>query len=127
MAIILDHLGIITATDEENAAVASFFAEVLGLPVEGDAGRGYAEVKTGGPTISLHRGAMTDDVRPHGGTLLQFRCDDVRGFVERARARGAVVAVEPVQTDWGTLSAYLSGPHGVLVELYSWTATDTAG
>jgi predicted enzyme related to lactoylglutathione lyase len=120
MTITLDHLGIITATNEENAELAAFFADVLGLPVRGDAGQGYAEVQTGGPTIALHRGAMVDGVRPHGGTLLQFRCDDVRAAVEQARSRGADISVEPHETDWGTLSAYLSGPHGVLVELYAW-------
>ncbi len=117
--ITLDHLGIITSTNEENAQVAAFFSDVLGLTVDGDASEGYAEVKTGGPTISLHRGAMVDGVGPHGGTLLQFRCDDVRGFVEQARSRGGEVALEPVETDWGTVSAYLAGPHGVLVELYA--------
>ena len=119
MPITLDHLGIITATNGENAEVAAFFADILGLPVEGDAADGYAEVKTGGPTISLHRGALTDDVRPHGGTLLQFRCDDVRAFAAEVVARGGTLAVEPTETDWGTVSAYVAGPHGVLVELYS--------
>lgn len=99
---------------------------VDGLPVYGDAGQGYAEVTTGGPTIALHCAAMVDSVRPHGGTMLQFRCDDVRGVVEQARARGGVIAVEPVETDWGTLSAYLSGPHGVLIELYSWVKTPSS-
>jgi hypothetical protein len=66
-----------------------------------------------------------DDVRPHGGTLLQFRSDDVCGFVETVRARGATIALEPVETDWGTLSAYVAGPHGVLVEVYAFTSAAT--
>jgi len=47
-----------------------------------------------GPEVDVE---LTDDVRLHGGTL----------------------AVEPTETDWGTVSAYVAGPHGVLVELYS--------
>jgi predicted enzyme related to lactoylglutathione lyase len=118
MTITLDHLGILATTNEENAEIATFFAEVLGLPVTGDAASGYAEVLTGGPTISLHRGALTEDVRPHGGTLLQFACPDVPAFIEQVRARGGAIAVEPTRTDWGTVSAYIAGPHGVLVEVY---------
>jgi hypothetical protein len=44
----------------------------------------------------------------------------VRAEVEGARARGGQITLEPVDTDWGTTSAYVSGPHGVLVELYEW-------
>ena len=124
--IALDHLGIITATNEENAAVAAFFTDVLGLPVSGDAAEGYAEVATGGPTISLHRGLMVDDVAPHGGTLLQFRCDDVQAFVAAARTRGGKIAMEPTLTDWGTESAYIAGPHGVLVEIYAFVDATSA-
>lgn len=125
MTIALDHLGIITTTDQENAEVGAFFSDVLGLAVTGNPADGYAEVATGGPTIALHRGAMVDGVGPHGGTLLQFRSDDVAGFVEQARARGGVIAVEPHLTDWGMHSAYIRGPHGVLVEVYAFTTAAT--
>jgi catechol 2,3-dioxygenase-like lactoylglutathione lyase family enzyme len=117
MSIVLDHIGIITATNE-NAEVGAFFADVLGLPVDGDPADGYAEVATGGPTIALHRGTPVDELRPHGGTLLPFRSDDVAGFVEQVRGRGGVIAVEPHQTDWGTVSAYITGPRGILLEVY---------
>jgi catechol 2,3-dioxygenase-like lactoylglutathione lyase family enzyme len=120
MSIVLDHIGIITATNDENAEVGAFFADVLGLPVEGDPADGYAEVATGGPMIALHRGSPLEDRQsPHGGTLLQFRGDDVAGFVEEVRGRGGVIVVEPHETDWGTLSTYVSGPHGILLEIYS--------
>ena len=64
--------------------------------------------------------APVEDVRPHGGTLLQCSADDVRAEVEAIRSRGGEVAREPFDTDWGTTSAYVAGPHGVLVELYQW-------
>jgi lactoylglutathione lyase len=120
MAIRFDHLGILTATDAENAEIAAFFADVLALPVSGDGAEGYAEVDGGGMTIALHRGAPVDDVRPHGGTLLQCSADDVRAETEAVRSRGGNVIKEPFDTDWGTTSAYVAGPHGVLVELYQW-------
>jgi lactoylglutathione lyase len=93
------------------------------MEVSGDAGEGYAEVKAGDVTIALHTGALIDDYRPHGGTLLQCSCDDLWAEVERVRARGGQISLEPVDTDWGTTSAYVSGPHGVLVELYEWCAS----
>lgn len=40
--------------------------------------------------------------------------------MEAIRSRGGVVSLEPVDTDWGTTSAYISGPNGVLVEIYQW-------
>jgi uncharacterized glyoxalase superfamily protein PhnB len=118
MGIALDHVWIITATNEQNADVGTFFRDVLALEVDGDPADGYAEVRAGGQTIALHRGTPVEPLTPHGGTLLQFRSDDVSAFVEQARGRGALVAVEPHDTDWGTVSACLTGPHGVLVEVY---------
>ena len=91
----------------------------LGLEISGNAGEGYAEVKAGATTIALHARAMIDDFGPHGGTLLQFSSDDVRADIEEIRGRGGNVVLEPVDSDWGTTSAYVAGPHGVLVELYT--------
>jgi predicted enzyme related to lactoylglutathione lyase len=71
-------------------------------------------------TIALHRGSMINEVTPHGGTLLQFSSDDVRADIETIRARGGKISLEPTDTDWGTTSAYISGPNGVLVEVYQW-------
>ncbi|MFI5734772.1 VOC family protein [Kribbella sp. NPDC051587] len=121
MNLSFDHLGLLSDTAEKNQDLADFFAGVLGLEVDGDASQGYAEVKAGAITIALHTGAMIDDFGPHGGTLLQFRSDDVRADVEEIRGRGGKIALEAVDTDWGTTSAYVAGPHGVLVELYEWT------
>jgi predicted enzyme related to lactoylglutathione lyase len=121
MNLSFDHLGLLSDTAEKNQGLADFFAGVLGLEIDGDASQGYAEVKAGAITIALHTGAMIDDFGAHGGTLLQFRSDDVRADVEEIRGRGGKIALEAVDTDWGTTSAYVAGPHGVLVELYEWT------
>lgn len=120
MALSFDHLGIITRSAQENADMAAFFAQVLDLLVEGDAADGYAEVHAGAMTIALHHGAMIGDIAPLGGTLLQFRCSDVDAETAAVRSRGGAISLEPTDTDWGTRSAYISGPHGLLVELYAW-------
>jgi predicted enzyme related to lactoylglutathione lyase len=118
MTLRFDHLGLLSDTAEKNQDLADFFAGILGLEVSGNAAEGYAEVKAGTITIALHHGAMIDAVTPHGGTLLQFSSDDVRRDIEEIRGRGGKIALEPTETDWGTTSAYVAGPHGVLVELY---------
>lgn len=101
--------------------VARFFADVMNLPVRGEPAAGYAEVDAGVATLALHRGLLAQSlVTPLGGVLLQLGCGDARAEVDALRARGADVALEPVDTDWGTTSAYVRGPHGVLVEVFSW-------
>ncbi|HEY3558764.1 MAG TPA: VOC family protein [Kribbella sp.] len=117
MSLRFDHVGLLTDTREKNQEIAHFFTAVLGLEITGNAAEGYAEVKAGATTIALHTGAMTD-FTPHGGTLLHFTSDDVHADVEKIRGRGGDIALEPTTTDWGT-SAYVRGPYGILVELYT--------
>ena len=117
MTLTVGYVGLLSHTDEENAALASFFADALGLAVDGDAHSGYAEVKIGDVTIALHRGAMVE-FTPLGGVLLQLACEDVDAEVEAVRQRGGEIALEPSDTDWGTRHAYVRGPQGLLVELY---------
>ncbi|MEV6284613.1 VOC family protein [Kribbella sp. NPDC051770] len=113
----LNHLSLLTDTDAKNQEIADFFGQVLGLPVRGNAGEGYAEIDAGDIVVSLHRGALIDDYGPLGGTLLQFETEDVHGDIEAIRGRGGKVVLEPMETDWGSTSAYVAGPHGVLVEI----------
>jgi catechol 2,3-dioxygenase-like lactoylglutathione lyase family enzyme len=113
----LGYVGLLSRTDEDNAALAEFFGQTLGLPVDGDAAGGYAEVKVGDVSVALHRGALVE-FPPLGGVLLQLGCDDVDAETEAVRGRGGDVAVEPSDTDWGTRHAYVRGPQGLLVELY---------
>lgn len=114
----LEHLGLVSETNEQNQQLAAFFGDILGLEVTGDAADGYAEIRLGVLTISLHRGNLIDQVTPHGGTLLQFHTDDLAADLEEIRGRGGNIALEPTKTDWGSTSAYIAGPNGVLVELY---------
>ncbi|WP_433168426.1 VOC family protein [Kribbella sp. CA-247076] len=117
-----DHLGLLSDTTAKNQEIAAFFGDVLGLEISGNAAEGYAEVKAGAMTIALHTGAMVDDYGAHGGTLLQFSSDNVRADVEEIRGRGGRIVLEPTETDWGTTSAYVAGPHGILVELYKFNS-----
>jgi predicted enzyme related to lactoylglutathione lyase len=116
VAIQLDHVGIVSPSPEQNRDVAEFFEKVLGCPVEGDPGEGYAEVRIGGSVVALHSGARAE-IGSHGGTLLQLTSDAVDADVAAARSRGGVIAAEPEDLPWGR-SAYVAGPHGVMVEIY---------
>jgi predicted enzyme related to lactoylglutathione lyase len=116
VAVRLDHVGIVSSTPAENQDVARFFERVLGCAVEGDPRDGYAEARIGAAAIALHCGARTE-LGPHGGTLLQLTSDDVDADVAAITARGGVIAADPADMPWGR-SAYVAGPHGVMVELY---------
>ena len=112
----LDHVGIVAAGPAELSQIAGFFTGVLGYTLDGDPAGGYAEVLIGSAVVALHAGARAE-VGPHGGTLLQLTSDDVDGEVAAIRGRGGVIAAEPDDLPWGR-SAYVAGPHGVMVEIY---------
>lgn len=116
MAVQLDHAGIVSAGAAENQELAAFFSDVLGCRVDGDPIEGYAEVRIGDGVVALHAGARAD-VGRHGGTLLQLTCEDTDAEVAAIRSRGGVIAAEPDDLPWGR-SAYVAGPHGVMVEIY---------
>jgi predicted enzyme related to lactoylglutathione lyase len=110
----LDHVGIVSPGPAQNREVIAFFRDVLGCGVDGD--DGYAEASVGSAIVALHAGARTDVGRP-GGTLLQITTDDVDAEVAAIRARGGTIAAELADLPWGR-SAYVAGPHGVMVEIY---------
>ncbi len=116
MAVQLDHVGIVSADPADNQEIAAFFRDVLGCQVDGDPLAGYAEVKLGATLVALHCGARAE-VGRHGGTLLQLTTDDVDAEIAAIRARSGVIAAEPDDLPWGR-SAYVAGPHGVMVEIY---------
>lgn len=73
-------------------------------------------MKIGGGLVALHTGARAE-VGQHGGTLIQLTSEDVDAEAAAIRARGGIIAAEPEDMPWGR-SAYVAGPHGVLVEIY---------
>jgi catechol 2,3-dioxygenase-like lactoylglutathione lyase family enzyme len=93
----------------------AFFAGVLALPVSGD--DDFLTVDGGTITFTAMRGAMVPMGLP-GGVILQFEVDDVGAATDEARQRGGIVLSGPARTDWGTESAYLQGPDGLVVELF---------
>jgi predicted enzyme related to lactoylglutathione lyase len=116
MTIRYDHVGIVSRTARQNADIADFFATVLGVPVDGDAAGGYAEAHVGDGVVALHVGGR-GDLGTHGGTLIHLTSDDVDSDLAAAAARGGVIIADVEDLPWGR-SAYVGGPHGVVVEIY---------
>jgi len=105
---------------DDVCAAARFFRQVLAVPVhQHDANRADVDLA---PDLVAH--LRTAPARPltvprdRPGPVISLEVPDLRGAVEELRRRGATVLVEPVLTDWGTRSAFLSGPEDVLLEVY---------
>ncbi len=97
-------------------AAATFFRDVVGLTLRVNEPR-YAELDGGAVTIMLTPELMVP-TRPAAGVALHFQVEDVREALERARAQGATVLLEPTRTDWGWESAMIAGPEGIVVDFY---------
>ncbi|MCS6881458.1 MAG: VOC family protein [Oscillochloridaceae bacterium] len=97
-------------------AATAFFRDVVGLPVRVEDAR-FAELDGGAIMIMLSPDALVP-VQEAAGVILHIQVDDVEGALERARRSGAAVLLEPTRTDWGTESAMIAGPEGIIVDFY---------
>jgi catechol 2,3-dioxygenase-like lactoylglutathione lyase family enzyme len=105
------------------AAGATFFRDVLALPVRQRAGRDV-EVDLGDVTATLTTGARRPEGTP--AVIVEIAVDDLHAAIREMQRRGADVLIGPVLTDWGTESAFMAGPDGVVVELYRRTDQGTS-
>lgn len=120
----------VTLVCEDVAAGASFFRDVLALPVrQRDAHQ--VDVELGEVTATLTaraddaaaerapaRAGSDEDPGDGRAVILEVQVDDVREALRDLRRRGATVLLGPVLTEWDTESAFVAGPDGVVVELY---------
>ncbi|MBB5868188.1 putative enzyme related to lactoylglutathione lyase [Allocatelliglobosispora scoriae] len=97
-------------------AATRFFTEVVGLQAR-FADDAFAELEAGGATIMLTAELMVPS-EPARGVAVHFAVDDVTAEVERLRAAGATVLLEPTNTDWGTEMAMIAGPEQIVVSLF---------
>lgn len=99
-------------------AATSFFRDVVGLTVRVEDAR-FAELDGGAITIMLSPDALVP-IQEAAGVILHIQVDDVEGALEHARRAGATVVLEPMRTEWGTESAMIAGPEGIVVDFYRW-------
>jgi catechol 2,3-dioxygenase-like lactoylglutathione lyase family enzyme len=110
----------LTLMCDDIAAGATFFRDVLSLPVR-QRDPHHVDVELGRCTATLTpRGTDPDSGRPtqEPAVILEVEVTDVREAVRDLRRRGATVLLGPVVTEWDTESAFVAGPDGVVVELY---------
>jgi predicted enzyme related to lactoylglutathione lyase len=93
---------------------ASFYKDVLGIPLEGDGD--WQEASLGGVRFALHQ--AHDGVGPlSSGTIhVNLEVDDIDSAAERLRAAG-VEAGETMREDWGS-ALELTDPDGYRLYLY---------
>lgn len=97
-------------------AAAAFFRDIVGLPLRVDEER-FAEVDAGTILVMLSPNALVP-VEPARGVILHIAVDDVQGAYSDACGRGATSLMPPTVTDWGTESAMIVGPDGIVVDLF---------
>jgi catechol 2,3-dioxygenase-like lactoylglutathione lyase family enzyme len=116
----------LTVACDDVAAGARFFSDVLALPVS-QRHPDRIEVRLGATTATLTSATSTAgpdglEVRPEPGhrpgVILQVEVPDVAAAVDEVYRRGGEVLLEAMVTEWGTISAFIAGPDGVVVELY---------
>jgi predicted enzyme related to lactoylglutathione lyase len=108
----------IDLTVDDVPAGATFFREVLALPVR-QRTPGDVEVRLSPDlTARLRETAVPRPVSRPPGVILEIQVPDLRGALTELRRRGATVLVEPVLTEWGTESAFVAGPEDMVIELF---------
>lgn len=95
-------------------AAAAFFRDVVGLPLRVNEPR-FAELDAGPITLMLSPDALVP-TEPARGVILHLAVDDVHAAYDEACRRGAVGLLAPTRTDWGTESAMVAGPEGIVID-----------
>lgn len=105
----------------------TFYRDLLGLPIKMQHGT-YTEFDTGSTILALNtrKGVkeLTSLSIPEKHTCSQtfelgFVVDDVPDTVEKLRAQGVTILVEPVVKPWGQTIAYIADPDGHFIEICS--------
>jgi predicted enzyme related to lactoylglutathione lyase len=93
---------------------ASFYRDVLGVPLEGDGD--WQEASLGGVRFALHRAHEGVGPLSSGTIHVNLEVDDIDAAAERLRAAG-VEAGETMREDWGS-ALELIDPDGYRLYLY---------
>ena len=116
-----DHVGI---KSSDIAKSLRFYCDLLGLERQEDLeifGRTYYFVGNDSISIEIEAGNTGDrqtDPRFQTGLYhLAFVVEDVRETVERLRAEGVPIVLEPLSPRPGRLVAFIEDPDGVFIQL----------
>jgi lactoylglutathione lyase len=94
-----------------------FYRDVLGLTVRTESA-GWIDLELGGgAALGLHPPSDEMQVRP-GSLQIGFEVPDVDSFIEDARAKGAMIVMEPFDEEFGRLALMLD-PDGYTLQVYT--------
>lgn len=97
-------------------AAADFFGTVVGMEIVERSER-FASLRSGDFTLMLSPDALVP-IQKAAGVILHLQVEDISAVLDRAEANGGKLLYGPSPTDWGTESALLQGPEGVIVDIY---------
>lgn len=102
-----------------------FYGELLGLKLRNEFGT-YIEYETGNTVLSMNtresgreitKLPIPDGVKNEHTFELGFVTEDVRRAVQRLRAAGVPILLEPTEKPWGQIVAYAQDPDGHYIEI----------
>jgi len=115
-----DHVGLKCADLERSL---TFYRDLLGFQVLEELeilGRRFTFVGNETTSIEIEQANPGDrQIDPRvqtGQNHLAFRVDDVRALVDRLKARGVPILLEPLSTRPGRLVAFVEDPDGVFIQ-----------
>lgn len=102
-----------------------FYGELLGLELRNEFGS-YIEYQTGSTILSMNTRAggrevtmlpIPDGLQKCNTFELGFVTEQVEELVERVRAAGVPILLEPTEKPWGQKVAYIEDPDGHYIEI----------
>jgi catechol 2,3-dioxygenase-like lactoylglutathione lyase family enzyme len=111
----IGRLGLVMLIVSDLKRSVAFYRDVFELEVEFES-EGWSQVSAGTISIGLHP-AFDGGAPTPGGAELTFYVDNVHATVATLRERGAEIAVEPRQEEFGGLLAIVKDPDGYQIHL----------
>ncbi|WP_421382829.1 VOC family protein [Bacillus salacetis] len=118
-------LGYIILYVENLDKTIHFYRDLLGLSIKMEAGT-YIELETGATTLSFNTRESGRDItglpipdqkRKEQTFEIGLVTEDVKGVVEKLRAEGVAILLEPTEKPWGQVVAYVEDPDGHYIEI----------
>ncbi len=104
------------------AETIAFYADILKLPVVKTWNRGFND---SGHQFKAASGMMivlqsaTKQVEPLTDAVILIQVEDLDGYLQEVKGRGAPIVQEIVKREWGHRDFKISDPNGLIIGFYS--------